>query len=265
MIYKNLFLLAMLSFCIFGYSQDYEIVYKVNFRPQKSSKVIKTEYMALQNSDKQSLFYNLNLKKDSAQNSKISEKPYLKFTILNDFKTNTYYGTFNGFNFKYTEPIPQHWKILNKTSDYESYKTQEASLEFEGRKWIALFAPEISVFTGPYKFSGLPGLILKVFSEDGDYSFEMVELSKNKKHDDSKILNSQSAFIKKKDLEKMISEFIKDPGSHNIVIMVSENDRFDYEFSGQKDEAYKDMNNYVNDLISKYDNPIDKKTYLLVY
>lgn len=93
----------------------------------------------------------------------------------------------------------------------------------------------------------------------------MIELSKNKKHDDSKILNSQSAFIKKKDLEKMISEFIKDPGSHNMVIMVSENDRFDYEFSGQKDEAYKDMNNYVNDLISKYDNPIDKKTYLLVY
>ena len=265
--HNKFFLIILLFLGSLFYSQDYEILYKVDFRPQKSSLTsFKTEYMVLQSKQTASFFFNPNLlKKDNFKNNETSEKPYLKFSILKSGQSSTYIGSFNGLNFKLKETIPLKWKITDYTTTYKNYKVQKAYIEFENRKWYAYFAPEVPILNGPYKFYGLPGLILLVCSDDGDYSFEMVEISKQKKYDASKILNSQSALIKRNDLDKMISEFVKDPGSHNFRIMINENDSFDYQFDGEKGDAYKDMNKYVNDLLSRYDNPIDKKTFILVY
>ncbi|MEY8761315.1 GLPGLI family protein [Chryseobacterium tongliaoense] len=259
-----LFFIFLFSGVFFGFSQNYQVLYKVNFRPKKEKNDLKTEYMRLETLPKsKSIFYNY--KKDSI-NSQKEDQTYLRFTVIQEDKKYNYYGNFNDLYFTFNEPLKADWKISNKTSDFNDYKVQEAKIEADGRKWVALFAPEIPIINGPYKFSGLPSLILKIYSEDGDYSFEMIEITKYTS--ESFILSFQtSKFVglKKKKVEAFISNFLKDPGSQNFKLVNSYGDSYDYSFSGKKDKSYKDMNDSINGYLERYNNPIDKKIYLLIF
>ena len=56
--------------------------------------------------------------------------------------------------------------------------------EFAGRKWTAWFCRRTSFNDGPYKFKGLPGLIVKISDETNSHSMELREplnLRKQKK------------------------------------------------------------------------------------
>lgn len=77
-------------------------------------------------------------------------------------------------SFKTSEPMNQFsWVIKNEKTSYLGYTVQKATTSYGCRTWEALFAPGIPVSEGPYKFHGLPGLILKVMDTEGHYSFEL--------------------------------------------------------------------------------------------
>lgn len=59
------------------------------------------------------------------------------------------------------------WTLTKNTKKILAHKCQEAIGLFRGRKYFAYFANDIPVPNGPFKFDGLPGLILEVKSEDG--------------------------------------------------------------------------------------------------
>lgn len=88
----------------------------------------------------------------------------------------------------YQEDRKMNWEISPQISDFNNYKVQKATMTFGGRIWTAWFAPEIKISDGPYKFLGLPGLILKLEDDKGDYRF---------------------TFVKKINIEKAFSEIIK--------------------------------------------------------
>ena len=54
------------------------------------------------------------------------------------------------------------WEIMNETKTIGKFEVTKAKTSFRGREYIAWFAPEIAVPIGPWKFHGLPGLILEV-------------------------------------------------------------------------------------------------------
>lgn len=51
---------------------------------------------------------------------------------------------------------------------------------FRGRSYVAWFTMDIPIENGPWKFAGLPGLILKVYDDKKLYDFECVKIEKNK-------------------------------------------------------------------------------------
>ena len=65
------------------------------------------------------------------------------------------------------------WNILADFTSILGYDVQKATTEFGGRKWIAWFAKEIPIQSGPYKFFGLPGLILKIEDIHKNHIFEL--------------------------------------------------------------------------------------------
>lgn len=73
----------------------------------------------------------------------------------------------------YTEPLqPMQWRLSKELDTLKGFPVQKATTVFRGRNYIAWFSPEIPLLEGPYKFSGLPGLILDLRDEEGHYHFQ---------------------------------------------------------------------------------------------
>lgn len=86
-------------------------------------------------------------------------------------------------NCQYTEEIPvMNWEIEEDTATIAGYRCQKANCTFRGREYTAWFSMDIPISNGPWKFGGLPGLILKVYDKDLLFVFECigVEYHKNK-------------------------------------------------------------------------------------
>ncbi|MFZ4862243.1 GLPGLI family protein [Sphingobacterium sp. Mn56C] len=70
-----------------------------------------------------------------------------------------------------------NWNILTDTMTIYNYKCQKASLEYRGNTWWAWFALDLPIADGPYKFCGLPGLIIKMENLKGNWSFDLSSIS----------------------------------------------------------------------------------------
>ncbi|MFP3596477.1 GLPGLI family protein [Chryseobacterium sp. SIMBA_029] len=80
--------------------------------------------------------------------------------------------------FGYDDDVKFNWNILPEKEKIGEYNTQKATTDFGGRKWTAWFTTDIPFQDGPYKFYGLPGLIVKIEDTEKNYSWK---LSGNKK------------------------------------------------------------------------------------
>lgn len=78
-------------------------------------------------------------------------------------------------NLYYTEKFPLiDWTIGADTKEICGYNCIKATCHWRGRDYTAWFTPDIPVSSGPWKFGGLPGLIMKIHDNENVYSFEAV-------------------------------------------------------------------------------------------
>lgn len=73
----------------------------------------------------------------------------------------------------YDEPFEEmQWNIISdSTKSVLGYECLKAECDYHGKHWSAWFTPEIPVSDGPWKFAGLPGLILYVSDCNGYNTF----------------------------------------------------------------------------------------------
>ena len=113
-------------------------------------------------------------------------------------------------NYLYEEDMySMNWQILPDTLRILSYLCQKAEVDFRGRHYEAWFSPEIPLSEGPWKFNGLPGLILRVQDNQEHYRFECVGIAANT----SPITREDVEYFKasRKDVEKVRKRFQEDP------------------------------------------------------
>lgn len=78
---------------------------------------------------------------------------------------------------EYTEPLGSlEWQLTDRTDTICGYLCTMATAEYGGRSWNAWFAEEIPSAFGPWKFNGLPGLILRVTDSEGVHDFKAISL-----------------------------------------------------------------------------------------
>jgi GLPGLI family protein len=101
-----------------------------------------------------------------------SKKPY---TLIKDYKKNILL-----FNVKYgilRDTLNKiNWHIVPGAKTIVGYKCKMAEASFRGREYIAYFCPEIPISDGPFKFQGLPGLILEIYSKDNFIKYSALEV-----------------------------------------------------------------------------------------
>lgn len=96
--------------------------------------------------------------------------------------TITYYDNAGLDKYFYQETVePCEWVIGDSVKEILGYECFEATTDFHGRHWTAWFTPEIPLVNGPWKFDGLPGLILEAESEGGEYRFVATGLQQIRK------------------------------------------------------------------------------------
>ncbi|HSV87242.1 MAG TPA: GLPGLI family protein, partial [Bacteroidales bacterium] len=79
----------------------------------------------------------------------------------------------------YTDELhPQNWEILDSVKTILDYPVQMAVSDFRGRRWTAWFAPDIPISDGPWKLSGLPGLIMAAYDAKKHFRFHIVGIEK---------------------------------------------------------------------------------------
>lgn len=202
---KKLFILVIL-FSFYGelFSQTERYIYQTEVNPDTINLVnMKVENTFLDIKNNQSLFISESKllrdslttvlrqqgiteikksKKDKSEFPKLPNGKSIQPTFFDYFITKS--GEDKSVNFVesigskqiyYPEDRKMNWEISTQVSDFNGYKVQKATMTFGGRIWTAWFAPEIKISDGPYKFGGLPGLILKLEDDKGDYRFSFTK------------------------------------------------------------------------------------------
>ncbi|MDP4239241.1 MAG: GLPGLI family protein [Bacteroidota bacterium] len=119
---------------------------------------------------------------------------------------------FLGGTFIYEETLPAfNWEIKNDTATILSYLCQKAEVTFNGRTYEAWFTNDIPINNGPWKFNGLPGLILKVGDDKQHVVFECVGIEKLKQLESIKLYSFNYKQITRKGLDKLFRRFLDNP------------------------------------------------------
>lgn len=125
-------------------------------------------------------------------------------------------------NCYYTEPTPkQDWLIKNETMTIVGYTCQKATCSFRGRNYTAWFTVDIPISQGPWKFCGLPGLILKVQDDAKEYVFECVGIEQQKRPiillDNYKTYRKTTRTELDKTLKRICENYYQITGMTNVV------------------------------------------------
>ncbi|MCC1485635.1 GLPGLI family protein [Winogradskyella immobilis] len=105
------------------------------------------------------------------------------------------------------------WEIRDSKQDsiILGYKCQKATTNFRGRTYEAYFTSEIDNVGGPWKFDGLPGLILSVKSTDDYFSITPLELQIKKETTSisNPYLNEEQTYTIKEYADKLRKRHLK--------------------------------------------------------
>ncbi|MDE6237098.1 MAG: GLPGLI family protein, partial [Muribaculaceae bacterium] len=84
-----------------------------------------------------------------------------------------HYDEYTGELGHYSESMTeQKWEVSDSTSSILGYECYLAEGDYHGRHWKLWFTPEIPICDGPWKFTNLPGLILRAEDETGKFKFD---------------------------------------------------------------------------------------------
>lgn len=101
------------------------------------------------------------------------------FNVYRKKASDTLYVRHSGFPLYQCKenPLDFNWKIADERKEIAGYQCVQATGEFRGRAYIAWFAPEIPILAGPYKFGGLPGLIVEIADTENHHVFKLDDIS----------------------------------------------------------------------------------------
>ncbi|WP_317227573.1 GLPGLI family protein [Chryseobacterium arthrosphaerae] len=170
-------------------AQNKRFIYQYTFIPDSTNKAgVMKEFMFLDVSDGGSSFFSQRkYQSDSTMIAPANKgkmiMPPMDLQVLYTIEKKgdkIFYKTLGSsaqMKIKVNEDRKMDWKILNDRQKILNYDAQKASLKFGGRTWNAWFTQAIPMQDGPYKFHGLPGLIVKIEDTTASHIFELVGIA----------------------------------------------------------------------------------------
>ncbi|MFC0342845.1 GLPGLI family protein [Epilithonimonas hispanica] len=259
-------ILQLLLFSELVFSQStHRFFYELKFKNDSTSTDYVKDFYVLDISKDDQKFYNYEfLKNDSISKSKINQDYIFSETELDirlvHKKNNEFYNYYSQTPLYYLLKTndKQNWNITTEKKIIGKYNVQKATTKFGGRNWEAWFSSEIPLFYGPYKFYGLPGLILELADTKQNYIFTF-KGNKNIKYktDTSTYIEALNTLkpleVSQKQYDKLQMDYflspLKDFGEGGLII---ENEK------GEMVQANsKDVTEQQQSYLRKFNNPIE--------
>ena len=196
------FALLFLAILLNAQTSGNRFFYELTFKPKQKVDSLQKVVAILDVADKKSIYRDyLTVSQDSVLKievekmqkagvfkdlSKTLQMPKFAYKISKEYPSMKVTFTERMLNnvFGYTEEPKFNWTITNDKQKIGEYEAQKATTEFGGRKWTAWFTEAIPFPDGPYKFSGLPGLIVKIEDADKNYSWVLTANKKLAEYDE---------------------------------------------------------------------------------
>jgi GLPGLI family protein len=184
---------------------DYEIYYNTEIPNVKIGKLIISK-----NLDKSIFLYgkneSQNVKTDEGENIIFQFKASERFNFY-DFNDNILTSKEKVFNDEYLvveKPPTFLWNLQLEEKEIGNLKVKKAVTFYRGRNYTAWYSLEYPIKFGPWKFQGLPGLIVEVYDESNRYHWLLKSLKKEETQ------NKTQFIINEKNLKSIdIQEYVK--------------------------------------------------------
>ena len=182
-------------------SSDLSVSYTMIYKNHLTSKSTQTANTTLIVKNQESLFtfegmMNFNqIQKERALTMAdlLTNKVPVHFLIKSKGDQVEHFETIGSDSYSFKEKVNHSWKLIDRDTLIHGFVCKNATLNYGGREWNAWYAPEIPISVGPYKFHGLPGLIMAINDREHVFSFIANEVKKGHFVFDSKI---EDYFIK---------------------------------------------------------------------
>lgn len=184
-------------------------------------------------------------------NIKRMPKPVTREKIVKYLNKNVinYFNQLSSSTYLYTEKLNIiKWNIQRDTKVINNYKCQKAIGNYAGRDYEAWFTNEIPIPDGPYKFNGLPGLIIKIYDKKEHYVFELKHFQRVDNIQKSIAPTSKPINTSKKEFWDFKKDFFSNP----IPYLESEGAVFDQknkEIIKERFKSLKQRNNNPIELV----------------
>ena len=278
---KKLLLTIFITISISVLSQNQRFYYKYQFQTDSTDVETKREeLMTLDILEKSSRYYSENVYlNDSVMNAEFKRREstndisapinmsskhrgVIRYKILKtypDFSV-TSLMNLNMQDYQVNDTRKLKWKILSEKEKIGEWNTQKATTEFAGRKWTAWFSEEIPIQDGPYKFHGLPGLIIKMEDASKTHVMQLEAVKKNVLLRDYNVgFVDQEVKIDDKKLKSVYKAYWKDPVS-GMRKMYTEGEVMITDESGKKldmNQQLKEMEKRARENLKKTNNLLE--------
>lgn len=142
--------------------------------------------------------------------------------------------------FLINDELNYSWKITNETKQIQNFTCYKATTSFRGNTFEAWFTPDIPINAGPWKWYGLPGLIVEASDTEKSEVYLLEKVEK---------LTTEIPFPSSKSEKKNFKQYIKEAdevleamhaqNDRNIMLIVEEKKRFGLErvYEWEEEEA----------------------------
>ncbi|MBL7756439.1 MAG: GLPGLI family protein [Chitinophagaceae bacterium] len=179
---------------------DYTLLYNYTLQPSKSDTQRITEVMMLQVGKTASNYISKNQYLNDSTITEMAKeadatgviprgttRPYevkVMYKVFKDLEKSQmfFFSRFGLHQVYYPDSLPVFdWTMHAEEMNVLGHLCKKATTSFAGRNYIAWYATDIPLSDGPYKFSGLPGLILSIYDTEKHHVFTATSLVAQKR------------------------------------------------------------------------------------
>lgn len=166
-----------------NFISDYSCLYNLEYKRKDNSKGEEQFILEINSKEEKSVFlsyptYKLSKAKNKDVSTLMANQTEFSEIVVSDRNIYKVFEEIVDYKYFYTDTNKIKWEILKERKKIGEYNCKLATCSAYGRRWYAWFTTEIALNYGPYKFGGLPGLIVALNDDENRFSFIIQDVKK---------------------------------------------------------------------------------------